>query len=144
MGVTLASLEVLRVRATRVFDQDAEVSLVWNVTIFEGLFDPDEGHEAFGPGRPIITHLALNNGEVWGEIDISGVLTGSGEMSANDVAEMIDTTLLIEPAYDFGRAQLGSLLASLGTTGIFPAGSPVAEVQIISPTSDGTDESDDE
>lgn len=133
MVVTLASLQVVRLRAARAGGVHEEYEHAWGASVLDQLIDPDNPEIGdHGPGRPIFAHLATSGPDAWADIDISAVLTGTADMSANDVVDLLKTSLILEPVYDFGVTQLNMMLGSLGSTSGLPVRSPAAEIDVLS------------
>lgn len=131
MTVTIITIDVMRLRASKQFEDMSEVEISWEIKVADHLIAPSNSDESAPKARPVHATLFADGPDAWGDIDLSALVLGADEISAEETRDALQVSPAIETLYDFARTHLQSLLGTVRADYRLPASAPAIELEVF-------------
>ncbi|TFB18104.1 hypothetical protein E3V93_16520 [Microbacterium sp. 3H14] len=131
MTVTIITIDVMRLRASKQFEEMTDTEVAWEIKVADRLIAPSNASETAPKARPVHATLFADGPDAWGDIDLSALVLGADQITAQETRDALQASPAIETLYDFARTHLQSLLGTVRADYRLPMSAPAIEVEVF-------------
>lgn len=131
MTITIITMDVVRLRASKQFEEAEEPRVRWEIKVADALIPPDSGEEDAPKARPLYASLAADGPDAWGDIDISALTLGADSLTVEESRDELQGSPVLEVLYDFARTHLQSVLGATRADYRLPISAPHVDLEVL-------------